>query len=47
MVFDVLTNRHGEEVSKKTIEQDIEELLEAKALFLLPGTPSKFKLITI
>jgi predicted DNA-binding transcriptional regulator YafY len=46
-VFDALVNRHGEEVSRKTIERDLDELLEAKALALLPGTPSKFKLIAL
>ena len=46
-VFEAIVNRHGEEVSRKTIERDLDELLEAKALTLLPGTPSKFKLIAI
>jgi hypothetical protein len=45
MVFDVLTNRHGEEVSKKTIKEDFDELLEAKALVLLPGTSSNLSLL--
>lgn len=46
-VFEALINRFGEEVSRKTIERDLDELLESKVLILLPGTPSKFKLIAI
>ena len=46
-VFDVLINRHGEEVSRKTIERDLDQLIEERSVTLMPGTPARFQIIEI
>ena len=43
-VFEALVKRLGEDISRKTIERDMDELIEARAVVLMPGLPSRFQL---
>jgi molybdopterin-biosynthesis enzyme MoeA-like protein len=44
-IHEALVKRLGLEVSRKTIERDIDDLIEARILIVLPGMPARFELI--
>ena len=46
-VYEALVKRLGEDVSRKTIERDIDELVEARFLIVMPGLPARYQLSEI
>ena len=44
-VYEALVRRLGEDVSRKTIERDLDEMIEARVVSLMPGVPSRFMLV--
>ena len=45
-VYEALVKRLGEEVSRKTIERDLDELIETRVVSLMPGIPARFTLVS-
>jgi predicted DNA-binding transcriptional regulator YafY len=43
-VYEALINRLGESVSRKTVERDLDELIESRVVILMPGLPAKYQL---
>jgi predicted DNA-binding transcriptional regulator YafY len=43
-VYEALVKRLGEDVSRKTIERDIDDLLEDRKVIVMPGLPSRYQL---
>jgi len=43
-IYEALVKRLGEDVSRKTIERDMDELIEARAVILMPGLPARFQM---
>jgi predicted DNA-binding transcriptional regulator YafY len=43
-VYEALVNRLGQDVSRKTVERDIDELIESRIVILMPGLPTRYQL---
>jgi predicted DNA-binding transcriptional regulator YafY len=43
-IHEALTRRQGLEVSRKTVERDLDELVEAKVVMFTPGLPTRYTL---
>ena len=46
-IFEALVSRLGEDISRKTIERDLDQLIEEKSVTLMPGTPARFQIIEL
>ena len=44
-IHKTLKNRFGLDISRKTIERDIDELVEERIVLFLPGLPTRYKII--
>ena len=46
-IFEALVSRLGEDISRKTIERDLDQLIEERSVTLMPGTPARFQIIEV
>jgi predicted DNA-binding transcriptional regulator YafY len=46
-IHDALVNRLGEDVSRKTIERDVDELIESRSVIVMQGLPARIQLTEI
>lgn len=46
-VYEALVSRLGEDISRKTIERDLDQLIEERSATLMPGTPARFQIIEV